>query len=85
MILFDGVTNLTSGDIEVYGTEVQDTVDVVTDELLYVSHGTLNTGEFLWPVTPIWLPPNKFLTINNAGASTITVNRVMTINYERYP
>lgn len=84
MILFDGVTNLVSGQIEVYATDTVDTVDLVTDELLYVSHGTLNTGEFLWPVTPIWLPLNKFLTIVNTGATTITVNRVQTINFEKY-
>ena len=86
MILFDGTTSVDSGDIEVYATEVVDTVNVVSDELLWINHDALTAGEFIYPTVPIWLPPNKFLTVNNAsGSNTITVNRIQTLLFSKYP
>lgn len=86
MVLFDGTTVLASGDIEMYATAAIDTVDITTDELLWVNHDALTAGEFLYPTIPIWLPINKYLTITNtSGSNTITINRIQTVHFSKYP
>lgn len=86
ILLFDTTGTIATGDVEIWGTNTKDTVNDIEDTLLQVLHGGIASTEFMYPVTPIWLPNNLFLTIkNNNGSTAVIVDRVISLTLENWP